>query len=753
MSDVEMTIDEPLSPDLFSDAMEEVLDTPNVNSTASSMSIGPNEPEPSVPEWKCMSLEEINKGLGVYDFQEHPPIVASSCHTVLFMLPLPTNGPLKPYPTHQIDKWSQDYVRMPYSAHSLYPIKQEGKKNSYRNRWEVIQEALLRNIITSQQLESAILSYNDYTQRWNFAALHHFFSEVMEVEETNLFFETLLPKLVQLALQLPVLLTGAVPLLKRHTNGSISLSQLQVASLLANAFFCTFPRRNSRQLEYVLFPDINFNRLFAAFTKKRRGRSESVIEKIKCILHYFRRVTSKAPEGVITIERRYIPPENCPKWDALRQKLPPLHITSKGTIENEGAGMLQMDFANRYIGGGVLGFGCVQEEIRFVICPELLVTMLVTEELDKTEALIVSGVERYSKYEGYGNTFKWTGNFIDDTPRDSSGRRMTSIVAIDALFFKQPQLQFKTDNIIRELNKAYVGFARPNAQTNLPAIATGNWGCGVYRGNPKLKVLIQLMAAGISSRSVVYFTFGNTELRDDVATMYTHLVQHDIDIGRLYSILLEYQREPASSDFYCFLYNRSRIKSLSNHFPAKSQSPLASLRKKNEIATPNKNVDNKRYHCSKDKKKETKEEQIINWLESCDDDNSSDNATLNTGNLCDDKITIPNKGTNDRKTAQYSDIENNHFINTYIVEEENKTSKLTDKSDNNVNLLTLEDSTAPSTTPDQDVPKKMRSELLESTVSNDSKSVKKHSLELCKQNSLSKKSGQKKISDFFQRIS
>jgi len=108
---------------------------------------------------------------------------------------------------------------------------------------------------------------------------------------------------------------------------------------------------------------------------------------------------------------------------------------------------------NRYVGGGVLGLGCVQEEIRFVICPELMVTMLVTEELDDTEALIVSGIERYSKYEGYSNTFKWRGDFVDETPRDNSGRRMTSIVAIDALYFRQSSLQFNMDNINRELNK------------------------------------------------------------------------------------------------------------------------------------------------------------------------------------------------------------------------------------------------------------------------------------------------------------
>jgi poly(ADP-ribose) glycohydrolase len=41
------------------------------------------------------------------------------------------------------------------------------------------------------------------------------------------------------------------------------------------------------------------------------------------------------------------------------------------------------------VGGGVLGRGCVQEEIRFVICPELIVARLFTEALDATEALLI----------------------------------------------------------------------------------------------------------------------------------------------------------------------------------------------------------------------------------------------------------------------------------------------------------------------------------------------------------------------------
>ena len=43
------------------------------------------------------------------------------------------------------------------------------------------------------------------------------------------------------------------------------------------------------------------------------------------------------------------------------------------TIEDDAAAHLKADFANCWLGGGVLGSGCVQEEIMFVLYPELLV--------------------------------------------------------------------------------------------------------------------------------------------------------------------------------------------------------------------------------------------------------------------------------------------------------------------------------------------------------------------------------------------
>lgn len=54
--------------------------------------------------------------------------------------------------------------------------------------------------------------------------------------------------------------------------------------------------------------------------------------------------------------------------------------------------IIKDSFVLRFIGGGVLNTGCVQEEIRFVICPELLITCLFSEVMEPNEALIITGM-------------------------------------------------------------------------------------------------------------------------------------------------------------------------------------------------------------------------------------------------------------------------------------------------------------------------------------------------------------------------
>jgi Poly (ADP-ribose) glycohydrolase (PARG) len=84
----------------------------------------------------------------------------------------------------------------------------------------------------------------------------------------------------------------------------------------------------------------------------------------------------------------------------------------------------------RKIGGGVIGKGCVQEEIRFITCPELIVARLFVEQLADNEALVVQGFEQFADYEGYQDTFKCKGGFYDD-PEKVQKRVLVAIDALD----------------------------------------------------------------------------------------------------------------------------------------------------------------------------------------------------------------------------------------------------------------------------------------------------------------------------------
>ena len=97
-----------------------------------------------------------------------------------------------------------------------------------------------------------------------------------------------------------------------------------------------------------------------------------------------------------------------------------------------------------------------------MICPELIASMLFTEQLDDLECMIISGHERYSNYSGYASNFQFNGNHVDPTEIDTSSfqgnKRKSYLVAIDALYFRHEEPQYSEYNIKRELNKAFVGF-------------------------------------------------------------------------------------------------------------------------------------------------------------------------------------------------------------------------------------------------------------------------------------------------------
>ncbi|XP_020583895.1 poly(ADP-ribose) glycohydrolase 1-like isoform X2 [Phalaenopsis equestris] len=439
--------------------------------------------------------------------------------------------------------------------------------------------------------------------------------------DSRFWFGEVVPKLASLLLRLPFLLEAhyldsdmkfgkgkaGLRLMDQQDAGIVFLSQELVAALLACALFCLFPtsRRTWKSL-----PTINFDQLFACI---HPHCSQSQEHKIKCLIHYFERTCLSMPEGFVSFERKLLTlrqsgnvvsyPEAA-FWKKSTVPLCSFEAFSSGFIEDQQHEALEVDFANEYFGGGALVMGCVQEEIRFMINPELIVGMLFMVSMQKNEAIEVIGSERFSNYTGYGSSFRFAGDYVDKRPFDARSRRKTRIIAVDAL--QNPgKWQYGLDCIVRETNKAFCGFLDQSKyksymkifqetspyksglskdeasiiasndlcgssdtppQTQDPVacfenhsgdklsttsetsvedigIATGNWGCGAFGGDPQIKSVVQWLAASQALRPFMhYYTFGTTELRklDEVSHW---ILSQGWTVGDLWSILIEYSTQ------------------------------------------------------------------------------------------------------------------------------------------------------------------------------------------------------------------
>ncbi|KAI6657703.1 Poly(ADP-ribose) glycohydrolase-like [Oopsacas minuta] len=356
--------------------------------------------------------------------------------------------------------------------------------------------------------------------------------------------------MTRLALNLPSLVTSPLPLLRCEQVRDLTLSQIQIACLLANAFFCTFPRRNSTGFtsEYANFPGINFYTLFSPdqapqfeSDKDALSLSKCKANKLKCIFHYFKRVLSDQPAGCVTFRRQQL--EQPYEWSLKDCTLTNLKIDNKGRIEDANENTLKVDFANKIIGGGVLSGGCVQEEIYFLLCPEMMISRLFVECLQPHEALVIIGAERFSNYSGYSDSFQWTGNYYDVTPIDSLARRKTYVTAIDALVVRKYSDQFRPYALRRELDKALAGLLQGDFDTDsCLAVATGNWGCGAFGGDKSLKSVIQLMSAAVTRRDILYFTFGDDKLGDRLIELHQQLLENRTTVAQLWTCLCNYNQ-------------------------------------------------------------------------------------------------------------------------------------------------------------------------------------------------------------------
>jgi len=237
-----------------------------------------------------------------------------------------------------------------------------------------------------------------------------------------------------------------------------------------------------------------------------------------------------------------------------------IKIYEKGSLF-DGEASYCVDFANRYIGGGVLTGGCVQEEILFAIQPEAIASLLFMEKMENNDAIRIDNTIQYSNYEGYASNFLFKGNAIENNAKEI---KRTKLIAIDAF----PHSKIRDQKIIaRDIYKAFIGFKTvfydEKEEIEEKSIATGNWGCGAFGGDYELKFLQQWIAASFAGiKRLDYYTFNNKNMKyiiemlnqikykyKKVKDLYNDLCAKKFSEGKVVKILLGLSEE----DFDCIV--------------------------------------------------------------------------------------------------------------------------------------------------------------------------------------------------------
>jgi poly(ADP-ribose) glycohydrolase len=438
----------------------------------------------------------------------------------------------------------------------LYSIVFQAKIKSKLDFYLILKKLILRNYL--EKSESSI----------DLRGLSKFFSTLPKSEEQMFLSETI-PYIASLALNTDKTFKSKpkLKILSKNTSSIKSLTTLETATLLSLSFLCILPLQKA--LPNLPKP-LNLNSLY-----KHTPLSST---KLSFICSYFSTISTSFPNTILTIERISL---NLSSYTALDSQfwttqssvLSNLTLKHAGCIEDS-ADSYSVDFANKALGGGVLGGGALQEEIMFLAMPELLVSRMVCEVMGEREAVVVCGVRKYGRYKGYGDMLSWQGVEDESVGEDSCGRAGRCVVAVDALRFGERDKieQFDIGFVLRELNKAYIGFQGDSWEVSKrgkkKSVATGKWGCGAFKGNPQLKFFLQWMAASANGRDMIFYTFRDSSANEseeskgsDDEHAYFALIRRDDGLENLENVIRKVKGKTVGEiftllmDFEDYFYN------------------------------------------------------------------------------------------------------------------------------------------------------------------------------------------------------
>ncbi|XP_043480627.1 uncharacterized protein LOC122510220 isoform X2 [Leptopilina heterotoma] len=292
-----------------------------------------------------------------------------------------------------------------------------------------------------------------------FDAFERFLEDDLTAAERKQVFLKTIPKIVERAKAL----RSCKPPLGLHFSlqqqgDTVDYNYGFVSSLIANAFFSTYPKRTAKT--HPTLRDFNFTHFF------RNLHLNSQKAKLRCIFNYFDYLEKEnALEGKITISRQVMTSKQwltIEDWLECSVPLCPLSIRHEGRLDRIEAEtkVLHVCFSSSRLGGGVLEEQFSQETIYLCTHPELLSAMLSVEALEDNEVLIVEGARHFSRINDPRNR----------TSFEAISQPCTvTVCCMDAEDYSHlPISQFEEDNILREMNKSLLGFR----QRHIPSSPT-----------------------------------------------------------------------------------------------------------------------------------------------------------------------------------------------------------------------------------------------------------------------------------------
>lgn len=315
-----------------------------------------------------------------------------------------------------------------------------------------------------------------------------------------------------------------------------AFTRREVWCLLANMLLCTLPSRTDPEsaepeedetdvsdgeeaaalVEARLLPTADYTEMVSA----PEGANEVEVTKLQLLFDFLADAASwsaaQATETELTVHRcrastglarGLLPKVWCVGGsDALAlPALAPLVLHALGEGIDDQQAMVRLDFANKYIGGGALADGAVQEEITFAQCPGLNTLRWNHTRLEHAESLAVTNYRQYGRVKAgtYGGGIRY------GEPVSPSQRCGGALLAVDALDFRYNSVdEYSRAAVYREVMKLVSGLTSP-AVRDVTCVAGGNWGCGVFGGDYELKCLVQWVACGIAGKRLHYFPFDN----------------------------------------------------------------------------------------------------------------------------------------------------------------------------------------------------------------------------------------------------